>query len=466
MPPEAPLLSRPLSEAFCVFTDTGASSPSLSSPSPALNSISCAEFLIDVHSVAATLPDKTYAINLCSNRYSFLVTFCAVMVRGSTNLLPPNKNTATQQLLAELYSESYVLHNGDVSVAEGLESIAVEPRLLVPGAASNAATEGGVDVPTIPADHLAAISFTSGSTGRSQPNHKTWGSMVAGSAINSRYFLPASAPIYVLATVPAQHMWGLETSVYLPLFNNVCVSHGQPLFAQDIVNHLNALPEPRLLVSTPVHLRYLLASSVALPHIERALCATSPLEPSLARELESACAGELVEVYGCSEVGSMAYRNTSSTETWTTFEGLEFTVSPQGETHVVANHLPIRDVVLQDKLSFVSATQFQLLGRNSDDINIAGKRGSISEITQLLLAIDHVRDAAVLIINNRSTGIERLTAVVVGDIEKSAVLAALRKHLDPVFIPKVLHVVDCLPREASGKLPRQALLALIEKSAR
>ena len=47
-----------------------------------------AKFLADVRAVAATLPSACYAVNLCEDRYAFLVAFCAVASRGQTNLLP------------------------------------------------------------------------------------------------------------------------------------------------------------------------------------------------------------------------------------------------------------------------------------------------------------------------------------------------------------------------------------------
>jgi acyl-coenzyme A synthetase/AMP-(fatty) acid ligase len=41
-------------------------------------------------------------------------------------------------------------------------------------------------------------------------------------------------------------------------------------------------------------------------------------------------------------------------------------------------------------------------------------------------------------------------------------LAALREHIDPVFLPRPLLFVDVLPRNATGKLPRVALQALFD----
>jgi acyl-coenzyme A synthetase/AMP-(fatty) acid ligase len=42
----------------------------------------------------------------------------------------------------------------------------------------------------------------------------------------------------------------------------------------------------------------------------------------------------------------------------------------------------------------------------------------------------------------------------------SAILAELRKRVDPFFLPRPLCLVDALPRSANGKLPRESLRAL------
>ncbi len=59
-------------------------------------------------------------------------------------------------------------------------------------------------------------------------------------------------------------------------------------------------------------------------------------------------------------------------------------------------------------------------------------------------------------------GIARLAAVVVAPgLSRSALLDALRGRIDAVFLPRPLVFVDALPRAATGKLPREALLSLL-----
>ncbi|HET9836044.1 MAG TPA: AMP-ligase, partial [Rhodanobacteraceae bacterium] len=53
--------------------------------------VRAAEFLSEVAALAARLPSAPAAINLCEDRYAFLVAFAALATRGQTNLLPPSR---------------------------------------------------------------------------------------------------------------------------------------------------------------------------------------------------------------------------------------------------------------------------------------------------------------------------------------------------------------------------------------
>ena len=47
--------------------------------------VSAEEFIADVQALAKLLPPAHYAVNLCQDRYRFLVAFCAVALAGQTN---------------------------------------------------------------------------------------------------------------------------------------------------------------------------------------------------------------------------------------------------------------------------------------------------------------------------------------------------------------------------------------------
>src|SRR5680860_1370596 len=48
-------------------------------------------FVTDVKRVARALQPQHFAVNLCEDRYLFLVAFAAALSGGKTNLLPPSR---------------------------------------------------------------------------------------------------------------------------------------------------------------------------------------------------------------------------------------------------------------------------------------------------------------------------------------------------------------------------------------
>jgi acyl-coenzyme A synthetase/AMP-(fatty) acid ligase len=48
--------------------------------------------------------------------------------------------------------------------------------------------------------------------------------------------------------------------------------------------------------------------------------------------------------------------------------------------------------------------------------------------------------------------------VVAPGVARGVLVAALRARIDAVFLPRPLYFVDALPRNATGKLPREILL--------
>jgi len=144
------------------------------------------------------------------------------------------------------------------------------------------------------------------------------------------------------------------------------------------------------------------------------------------------------------------------------FDGLR--LAARGDEHVLsAPYLP-EDVVLQDRIELLDPQRFRLLGRKADQVNVAGKRTSIAALNAALLAIEGVRDGTFFLPEGAETtgGVGRLTAFVVAPGLTSAELqAALRKCIDPAFLPRPLYMVDSLPRSENGKLARADLERLM-----
>ena len=70
------------------------------------------------------------------------------------------------------------------------------------------------------------------------------------------------APASIVATVPPQHMYGFETSVLLQLHAPAAAWCGEAFYPLDVRLALEAVPPPRILVTTPLQIRALLQASV------------------------------------------------------------------------------------------------------------------------------------------------------------------------------------------------------------
>jgi len=420
--------------------------------------IDLATFLGQVRGVAAALPPGRHAVNLCEDRYRFLVAFCAIALRGQVNLLPPSRAPAVVADVLARHTDSYCL---------GESELASPPPLYWRLPDSLPSTAGAM--PTLDAAALVAIGFTSGSTGRPQPNPKTWGSFCTSTAQN----LVALGDLWgdetpqLVATVPPQHMYGLELSVLLPLLGAAAVHAARPFFPEDIARALHAAQAPRVLVTTPVHLRALVEAGVALPPLAGIVSATAPLAPELATAAEARFGCEVRELFGSTETCVIARRRTAREAAWTPLPGVRLAPQPDG-TAVYAPHL-LTPVTLADLVEILDngsepAGCFLLRGRNADLLEIAGKRASLGDLTRKLLAIPGVEDGVVFQLDQANgDGVRRIAALAVAPgLDEAAILAALRCAIDPVFLPRPLKRVAALPRNDTGKLPRQALATLLQ----
>ena len=412
------------------------------------------QFLGDVVALAARLPDATHALNLCEDRYHFMTAFAAVCLRGQTNLLPPSQAPGVIAQIAGAYPGCYAL--GD----------AAPPALPLPwiGVAHDATVAAAPQaVPTLAQDHVAALAFTSGSTGAPQAHAKTWGTLVRTAQLTAQRFLGDGHPAAnIVATVPSQHMYGLETTVMMVLAGGCAAHAGRTFFPAELRDALAQVPAPRVLITTPVHLRACLAAAMPFPALQLIVSATAPLAPELAASAEAALGAPVHEIYGCTEAGSMATRRTVSTPIWQFFPGMHLT-RQDGAQVVHGEHLPA-PVTLPDLVDDLGDGRFRLRGRSTDLLKVAGKRASLSELTAHLLRIPGVVDAVVFVPEAAAGGEARPAALVVApDLAEAHILAALGAMIDPVFLPRPLIRLPRLPRNTVGKLPYAALQAELDR---
>jgi acyl-coenzyme A synthetase/AMP-(fatty) acid ligase len=306
-------------------------------------------------------------------------------------------------------------------------------------------------VPAADADAVVATLFTSGSTGAPQPQAKTWRSLARTAELDSLRFAMQQA-LNLVSTVPAQHMFGLQTAVMLPFMSRCALHDSQPFFPADIRAALESLPAPRALILTPPHLRACVAARLELPELSFILSATAPLTLRLAQQAETLWHTQVLEIYGSTEAGTIATRRSTASELWRLVPGSTLQVTG-GETLFHVAHLP-EPLRLSDHVEPAGDHEFRLRGRASDQIKVAGKRASLGELTHTLLQIPGIRDAVVFL---PETATRTAALVVAPGLNKAEILDLLSQRMDPVFLPRPLIMLKQLPRNEVGKLTQAAL---------
>lgn len=112
---------------------------------------------------------------------------------------------------------------------------------------------------------------------------------------------------------------------------------------------------------------------------------------------------------------------------------------------------------------------FWLLGRADEVINVAGHRMGTREVEEVISSHPDVAEASAIGIDDEVKG-QAIAAFVVlkkGIVPAEAVhkeiISLIRDRIGPIATPKILNIVDKLPKTRSGKTMRRVLRALCEQ---
>lgn len=413
--------------------------------------VSSAAVRTAVSHVMAALAPGTCLVNLCERRDYFLIAYCAALARGHTSLMPASRAPQAVRDVEALFAGSYRCDDALVASAieQGLGGSQVQGGLCVPDA------------------HAVEIAFTSGSTGTPQPHVKRWSALLGSIRCNASRIRDCLAPRHgsarpwIVSTVPPQHMYGTETTILLPLAAEMAVHAGRPLFPGDVAGALAEVPEPRVLVTTPVHLRALVGSGQVFPTVAVVVSATAPLDAALAQSVEATFAATVLEMFGSTETCVIATRRTAREHSWHAYPGITLAPGPGG-TRVDAPWFAT-PTWLQDVIERIPPDRFVVRGRNADLIEVAGKRASLADLTGRLLALEGVQDGVVFQPEADKSGVvHRVAALAVAPgLDAQTLMGRLAHGVDAAFLPRPLVLVEALPRNELGKLVRADLLALM-----
>lgn len=326
-------------------------------------------------------------------------------------------------------------------------------------------------------DFAAIEVYTSGSTGEPKSIVKTLRQIDAELAsIESLW--PFSASSILISTVTHQHLFGLTFRLFWPLSKKQLFQAKLCPLTEDIYQQACEC-DAYILISTPAHLSRLnnqLDWSVLKGKCEAAISSAAPLkyEDSLyaSKQLQTS----VLEVYGSSETGAVAWRNqvNKSADNWTLLPGVELSQDLAKATFIVkGEHISPEYQTLSDRIELLSENTFRLHGRTDRIAKVEGKRVSLTKIENAIQQSGWVNSVKALVIKRK-----REEIVIVAELSEAALMlvsqhsekwlsaklkASLRQTFEPVLLPRRWRFVTALPYNQQGKLPMDSLQALFDK---
>ncbi|HST31318.1 MAG TPA: class I adenylate-forming enzyme family protein [Chthoniobacterales bacterium] len=217
-----------------------------------------------------------------------------------------------------------------------------------------------------------------------------------------------------------------------------------------------------------------------VPKLRLCISAGAPLPLAIAKKFREKFGLAIHSFYGASECGGICYDREGTVDVegyvGTPMKGVEVEIIDPGAdssqirvrgTAVGDGYFPDAEqeklgsgVFVPDDLLARCGEGFQIVGRVSDVINIAGKKVNPAEIEDALLRVPGVRQA-VAFGRSAAAGLrnEEVAACVVGDagLEEPAVVEACRKSLSGWQVPKRIFIVAAIPANERGKISRKDL---------
>ena len=355
-----------------------------------------------------------------------------------------------------------------------------EPTLFVGDAAALAAeAAGAAPLETIheaAPDDLAAIVYTSGTTGRSKGAMLSHGALAAnGLALTEAWGFRAGDVL--LHALPIYHVHGLFIALHC-VFLSGSRMVWLPKFDDDAV--IDQLPRTTVMMGVPTFYARLLGNPrfgrEAIQGMRLFISGSAPLLPSVFDEFEVRTGQRLLERYGMSEAaiittnplvgerlaGSVGY----------SLPGVDLRVGDDGVVQIKGpcvtsgywrNPAKTAEAFTADGYFITGDVgrrdadgRLWLSGRVSDLIISGGLNVYPKEIELVLDELPGVIESAVIGLPHPDFG-EAVAAVVAGEGEEAAVIAAARAQLAAFKCPKRVFFVDGLPRNAMGKVLKAEL---------
>ncbi len=410
------------------------------------NNIIAKEFLNDIKTLANHLDiilnnNSKVALSI-DDIYLFCCTWVACQFLGKTTIMLPNNKSGTITKLAKHYDSLITDNDLDLS-AKILNEYTLKD--------------------------CETIFFTSGSTGEYKSYSKTIDNFEQESSAINRVIQSFNLKkIKVLTTVSHQHMYGFSWAIIWPLLHQKII-YTERLFVPELI-HKKLLQDNNILVTTPVIISHL-DGNISSPITNSLLISSaSALSTDIAIKFQNSYNIPILEAYGSSETGVIAYRQQLIDILWKPFDNV--CISSESDQLVVRSTFFKQEKQLMADIVALSNDKFELKGRIDKIVKIAGNRLSISQMQNILIEHDLIQNCACI---KRQSYREYIAAIIclnqdgqdlLQKFGKQILIKQIKSYLlnyySNVVIPKQWRFVTEIPTNSQGKRTLELLVELLD----
>ncbi len=340
-------------------------------------------------------------------------------------------------------------------------------------------------------DDLAAILYTSGTTGRSKGAMLTHANLASNADALASYWRFTSGDV-LLHALPIFHTHGLFVATNVTLTSGASMIF-LPRF--DLEEVLRLLPRVTTMMGVPTFYTRLLSSPALtrelVDHMRLFISGSAPLSPETHREFEKRTGQAILERYGMTETGMITSNPYDGARRAGTvgfpLPGVEIRIADretgaplaQGDVGAIEVRGPNvfegywrmpekTEAEFREGGFFISGDlgliddqgYLNIVGRDKDLIISGGYNVYPAEVEAALDAVDGVAESAVIGVPHADFG-EGVTAVVAllsgAALTEDEIRKTLQTELARYKVPKRVFFVDQLPRNKMGKIQKKEL---------
>ena len=417
-----------------------------------------ADFVKDVSKVRCFLEARENApwILHCEDSYFFMVGLLALLQSKRKALVTANRQ--------EAFIKEIQKGNPNFLTDEPFEGASLIQD-IVGGA------ESEIRFDPFDKNTAAMVMYTSGTTGEPKAVPKKFSKFENELYELVKVFGDQWVGRKVYSTVNHHHIYGLLFTVLLPTATGLPFRRHRIDYPAELENIKG---ESAVIASSPAYLKRLAADAdkpVAFKTTPVIYSSGGPLPEEVARKCEGITGYWTTEIYGSTETGGIAYRQSKNGPVWTPFEVCKMSIGENDCLNVKSSYiLEPEGFTTGDLVEIYDDGRFLLKGRADSIVKIEEKRISLPEVENRLKSTGLVQDVRVVPMSGKR---QYLAAAIVLNAAgreqfkaqpKLEINNFFKKHLaqfiENTVSPKKWRYLEELPQDTQGKIKMRDIQAL------